>query len=88
MTLLCVLAGGCAPAIVDRVEGAYAVLELRDGSRLDWPVAMLPRAVAEGDRVELVAISRRGADRSRGRREGREWFATPRGRTVHNSEDS
>jgi hypothetical protein len=88
VTLLCWLAGGCAGAIVDRVEGSWAVLELEDGSYVDWPVAMLCPGVAEGDRVEIVAISPGEGDRRRGRRAGREWFAGPRGRTVHNSEDS
>jgi len=36
-------------AVVDRIEGDYAVLELIDHTTLDFPLRLLPGPVKEGD---------------------------------------
>ncbi len=38
--------------VVDRFEGEVAVLEIL-GHTVDWPMALLPEDVAEGDRMVL-----------------------------------
>jgi hypothetical protein len=39
--------------IIDRIEGAYAVVEAPDGSFHDVPLVMLPSDVHEGDALSL-----------------------------------
>lgn len=39
--------------IVDAIEGGLALVELPDGSTVDWPLASLPQGVREGDVVTL-----------------------------------
>lgn len=39
--------------MIDRIEGALAVLEI-DGRRVDVPVALLPAGAKEGDRLYLA----------------------------------
>lgn len=46
-------------AVVDRIEGDFAVLELHDATLVDVPRGLLPAPVCEGDRLR-VRLSRRG----------------------------
>ena len=46
----------CLPAVIDRFEGAFAVVEWSASGRLgDVPRERLPRGLREGDRVVLSA---------------------------------
>ena len=38
---------------VDRLEGAFAVLEV-SGHMIDWPIAALPDGIIEGTRVSIA----------------------------------
>lgn len=40
-------------AVVDRFENGYAVLSLKDGQVLNWPLSQLPVEIHEGDIVWL-----------------------------------
>jgi len=40
-------------AVVDRFENGYAILSLKDGQILNWPVNHLPPEIHEGDVVWL-----------------------------------
>ena len=49
-------------AVVDRVEGDLAVLEV-DGRTVDWPLALLPEGTAEGTALSFeVAIASASVD--------------------------
>jgi hypothetical protein len=39
--------------VIDRVEGAFAVLEVA-GTTVDWPIAALPAGAAEGQSFDLT----------------------------------
>lgn len=39
-------------AVVDRIEGETAVLEI-GGELVDWPVSLLPEGAEEGHRLQL-----------------------------------
>ncbi|MBC8514721.1 DUF3006 domain-containing protein [bacterium] len=39
--------------VVDTVEGAWAVLELPQGDRIDWPLSSLPPSTKEGSVLRL-----------------------------------
>ena len=39
--------------VVDRIEGAFAVLEV-GGTTVDWPLATLPEGVTEGSTLTAV----------------------------------
>jgi hypothetical protein len=42
-------------AVVDRIEGDYAVLVVGRNA-IDWPVDLLPDGVTEGSTVRLTAV--------------------------------
>jgi hypothetical protein len=45
-------------AVVDRIEGDFAVLVFDDDAqKLNWPRADLPAGVVEGDRLKVVLLS-------------------------------
>ena len=46
--------------VVDRIEGAFAVLEV-SGQTVDWPLSALPPGMAEGTRL-LIRIEVAGGD--------------------------
>ena len=41
------------PAIIDRIEGDFAVIEV-SGTIVNWPLSALPKEAQEGQRVRLV----------------------------------
>lgn len=57
------LLGARVHATVDRLEDGFAVVELHEDAFIDVPLALLPPAVREGDR--LVFRRRRGHTRVR-----------------------
>lgn len=54
-TLVAALACAQAAAVVDRVEGRFAVLETAEEALVDVPIALFPVEPREGDRVLLAA---------------------------------
>jgi hypothetical protein len=42
------------PGVIDRFEGAKAVIKTEDRQELIWPKDKLPRDLGEGDLVELA----------------------------------
>jgi hypothetical protein len=51
--LLLALLAAPVTLVVDRIEGAYAVVEVPDGRLLDVPYDLLPPGTREGDRVRM-----------------------------------
>ena len=53
-----------AVVTIDRIEGDFAVVEWSESLLSDVPLSVLPKGVAEGDRI-VVEVSRRRPTRPR-----------------------
>ena len=40
--------------IIDRIEGNYAVVELKDGNVVDMSIKLLPKGAVEGSIIEIT----------------------------------
>ena len=40
--------------VIDRIEGNYAVVELKDGNVVDMSIKLLPKGAVEGSIIEIT----------------------------------